>query len=151
MRRMGTMAIALALLAALAVPAFAHSGGRTDGTARVYRDCGRDGKLDGSYPIPLLRKALAELPDDLARYTSCPRELRRTLGTGVRTRAGDARVVRAIYHECMRGDGRVHRHPLRLLRRALHTMPSDLAEYTDCSDRIRAAIHRAQRAGHRVH
>jgi hypothetical protein len=141
---MGMTAIALALLAALAVPALAHSGRRAGGTARVYRDCGRDGTLDGSYPIPLLRKALDEMPGDLARYTSCPRELRRALATRVRTRAGDARVVRAIYHECMRGD--VYRgHPLRLLRRALHTMPSDLAEYTDCSDRIRSAIRRAQR------
>ncbi len=58
--------IAIALLAALAVPGAAHASG-----AAVIRDCTDDGALSKSYSQKDYAKALADLPADVDEYSNC--------------------------------------------------------------------------------
>jgi hypothetical protein len=57
---------ALALLAALAVPALAHASG-----AAVIRDCTDDGQLSKTYSQKDYADALAHLPADVDEYSDC--------------------------------------------------------------------------------
>jgi hypothetical protein len=43
---------------------------QSDPVTRVHRDC-QDGDLDRNYSVPVLKRALRELPDDLRYYTDC--------------------------------------------------------------------------------
>ena len=58
--------LALAALAALALPATADAGYRD-----VIEDCAEDGKLDKKYSKQELKKAKKKLPADLDEYSDC--------------------------------------------------------------------------------
>lgn len=58
--------IAIALLAALAMPGAAHASG-----AAVIRDCTDDGALSKRYSQQDYAKALADLPADVDEYSNC--------------------------------------------------------------------------------
>jgi hypothetical protein len=60
------IATALALLAALAVPAFAQASG-----SAVIRDCTDDGQLSKTYSQKDYADALAHLPADVDEYSDC--------------------------------------------------------------------------------
>ena len=49
------------------------------GAKRVFRDCGHNGPLRGSYKLRVLRRAQSRLPGDLARYSACPSAIRRAI------------------------------------------------------------------------
>jgi hypothetical protein len=137
-KRMVIAVALLALLAGLTSTAGAHRPHRPVGVKRVYRDCARDGRLDGRYSHRLLRRALRQMPADLAEYSACPRVIRHALSSA------DRRDVRRVYRQCSR-TGRVRDgFSRRVLRRALREMPSDLADYSGCPDAIRAALRRAR-------
>jgi hypothetical protein len=59
--------IFLALLAALLLPTAA----RAAGSDAVIKDCATDSKLDGTYSVADLRKALDHLPKDVDEYSDC--------------------------------------------------------------------------------
>jgi para-nitrobenzyl esterase len=91
MRSMAGAALCVALLGAslMATPAAGGSKGgpahRGDGeVARIIRDCSADNHLDHRYSLKALRRALRQLPDDIARYTDCERAIR-----GAIARPGD--------------------------------------------------------------
>ena len=135
MRHMTIAAVLIGALTGLVGTAAARPAHRDADVQRVYRDCMRDGRLDGRYEPRLLRRALKRMPGDLAKYSSCPRVIKRTLTT-----SADTRDVQRIYRQCMRS-GRVRDgFTPRVLRRALREMPGDLADYTSCPDAIRAAL-----------
>jgi hypothetical protein len=60
------LAVLVALIAALALPAAAHADAQA-----VIKDCADDGQLDGTYTNSELKKARAQLPSDLDEYTDC--------------------------------------------------------------------------------
>lgn len=45
----------------------------------VWRECGFNGTVRGRYPLASLRRARNRLPDGLARYSSCPKAIRRAI------------------------------------------------------------------------
>jgi hypothetical protein len=145
-KRMTIAAIMLGLLVGLVGTAGARTSHRHAGVKRVYRDCRRDGRLDGHYNPRLLRRALREMPTDLADYSSCPRAIRRVLAAGERR---ERRAINHVYRQC--AQGRVRDGFSRpVLRRALREMPTDLHDYSSCPDAIRAALKRMHHH-HRTH
>ena len=63
--------------AALALPASALASPEA-----VIRDCGQDGKLNGSYSNRDLREARANLPTDLSEYSDCSEIISAAISTG---------------------------------------------------------------------
>ena len=59
---------------------------------RVIADW-RDGHVDGTYPVPCYRQALAELPEDIRVYSAAQSDITRALQARVQAQAATSRVT----------------------------------------------------------
>jgi hypothetical protein len=82
----------LTVLAVLAAPAAAH--------ADPVSDCAQDGKLDHQYSNEQLKKALDNIPSDLAEYSDCQQVISGAIhggsGKGKGPKAGDSAAGKPI-------------------------------------------------------
>jgi hypothetical protein len=92
-RLLFAMAVGLAALAS-AAPA----GASQSCASRLIADWG-DGRIDGTYPVPCYRQALAQLPEDVRVYSSAQSDITRALQTRLRTRSLQAAKSADNKHE----------------------------------------------------
>lgn len=105
---------------------------------QIYRECGDEGILHPGHAVRALRRALREIPTDLAEYTPCQGLLTDAIASAprARTQAGAKRV----FHDCGHHGRLLGSYKLRVLRRAQSRLPGDLARYSRCRSAIRRAI-----------
>jgi hypothetical protein len=92
----GRIRLLFAMLVGLAALAFAGSAGAAPSCgSRLLADW-RDGRIDGTYPVPCYRQALAHLPEDVRVYSTAQADI---------TRALQARLDAAAPTKADRSDG----------------------------------------------
>jgi hypothetical protein len=83
----GRLRLLFAMLVGLAALAFAGSAGATPSCASRLLADWRDGRIDGTYPVPCYRQALAHLPEDVRVYSTAQADITRALQARLNTAA----------------------------------------------------------------
>ena len=102
----------------------------------VARDCVRHGALTRAYDAPRLRKALRNLPPDVAQYSVCPSAIKSQLA-GIRGEPG-GHTANAVIHDFLKHGYLRFSYPERVLSGALLAIPRDMAENTTARSAIRS-------------
>jgi hypothetical protein len=150
-RRSLIMLLTAATACVAAAPALAQTHRRTGpitrASLRADRECARTGKVTGRYSPHVLSVALRLLPADVAEYTNCASVLRtarkRAAWRGRQRRTTVKHEASRAVRECARTGTLKHRYSAAVLTVALRSLPSDIAQYTDCVAVLRAARVRA--------
>lgn len=105
---------------------------------QIYRECGDEGILHPGHHVRALRRALREIPTDLAEYTPCQGLLLDAISAGSSRYAPSG--AKRIFRDCGHHGRLLGSYKLRILRRAQSRLPGELARYSACSSAIRRAI-----------
>jgi hypothetical protein len=75
----GGFRLLFVMAAGLVALVFGTSAAASTGCASRLLSDWRDGRIDGTYPVPCYREALASLPEDLRVYSTAQSDLKRAL------------------------------------------------------------------------
>lgn len=141
------------LLTALAVTTLLCFATRTAGAEAAAhtrplpaaaQDCLADGHLDRRYTKAAVRKSIARLATKGKHRATCRQRLRRVLSHGGDGRLRGRGTVRAVVRDCGDNGWLDRKWTLPLLQSALRRLPTDMEDYSDCPQTLRAEL-RARR------